>query len=85
MENERRIGQLAVPYNLDELLTEKQMLTLKNLENLGWEIMFIRRPLFQDNISVLSHPDTGQYSVLELNGDVNNISEIELRDIDISA
>ena len=79
MEIERRIVGNEVPGSLDEVLNEAQLLTLGNMEGFGWVLAFIRRPLFQNIIPVLLHPDNGILGTLEGDGALNTQPEIEIR------
>jgi hypothetical protein len=50
------------------------------MEEYGWELKFIRRPLFQDILPVLFHPDNNQTGVLEDDGTLNMQRDINVRD-----
>ena len=80
MKEDKRIGDNPVPGNLKELLNEAQLLTLRRMEEYGWELKFIRRPLFQDVIPVLLHPDNNNSGVLERDGTLNMQHDIVLRE-----
>ncbi|MGD8629668.1 MAG: hypothetical protein PVH38_02315 [Gammaproteobacteria bacterium] len=80
MAKEQRIGVPPVPDNLEETLNEAQIFTLKRMENYGWELKFIRRPLFQDVLPVLYHVDSNEIGVLEDDGSVNMQRDINVRD-----
>jgi len=43
---EKRHKQDPVPSNLDQFLNQMQMMTLNKIENFGWHLWFVRRPLF---------------------------------------
>lgn len=66
--DERRNGTPPIPDNIGSWLNDIQMRELHALEGFGWELVFIRRPLFQDPIIVMAGPNDGQYGVLELDG-----------------
>ena len=52
---------------------------LSKMEGFGWILKFVRRPLFQDVVPVLFHPDSKQYGVLEEDGTLNSRSDINIR------
>ena len=62
-----RNKQEPVPDNYMSLLTDQQKISLASLQQFGWSIAFIRRPLFQD-ITVVLHHDSEGYRLLESNG-----------------
>jgi hypothetical protein len=49
------------------------------MENYGWELNFIRRPLFQDVLPVLLHLDSNKIGVLEEDGTLNMQRDLNLR------
>ena len=53
MDNERRKGMKPVPEDFEELLSEAQLRTLRSIGRFGWQLHFIRRPLFQELVPVL--------------------------------
>ena len=80
MDNERRKGMNTVPENLEELLNEAQLNTLRSIERFGWQLHFIRRPLFQDVVPVLISREGNKYAVLEANGSINERVDLDIRD-----
>ncbi len=76
---ERRGEGNQLPERVNEVLNETQLLTLRRMERFGWTLAFIRRPLFQDAVPVLSHPDTDLLGRLEDDGTLNTQSDIEFR------
>jgi hypothetical protein len=68
---ERRQEGNQFPEDFDDILNEEQLFMLNKMEGFGWELAFIRRPLFQEIITVLSHPDHGTYGILESDGRLN--------------
>ena len=79
MDIERRSEENLVHESLHEVLNETQLLTLSTVEEFGWVLAFIRRPLFQDIVPVLLHPDNNILGTLEVDGEVNTQSEIKFR------
>jgi hypothetical protein len=79
MEIEKRSEGNQVPESLDGVLNEDQLLTLSKMEGFGWMLAFIRRPLFQDIVPVLLHPDNEILGTLEDDGALNTQPDIEFR------
>ena len=52
----KRGTQEAVPQQLAQYLTEMQMQSLEQLEDFGWRLAFVRRPLFASPTVVLHSP-----------------------------
>ena len=80
MDNEQRKGMNPVPENIDELLNEAQLRTLQGLKQFGWELYFVRRPLFQEAVPVLINREGNKTIVLETNGGINEKAEINVRE-----
>lgn len=78
---ERRSEHNQLPANLDETLNEMQLFTLKRMERYGWILAFIRRPLFQDTVTVLRHQDCHKFGVLNDDGTLNSQPDIALRQL----
>jgi hypothetical protein len=70
--NERRKDKAAPRAALRNLLNEEQLMTLRDLERFGWELRFVRRPLFQDPIPVLVDGDRKSFSVLKFDGSLED-------------
>ena len=79
MERERRKGMAPVPEKLRDVLNDAQMLSLNKLAGFGWSLEFVRRPLFQEVVPVLFHPDTTKYGILGDDGTLNTQPEIQIR------
>ena len=77
--NERRKGMAPVPDDLHEFLNDAQMLSLQKLEGFGWNLEFVRRPLFQEVVPVLLHPDNGSLGVMRDDGTLDLQADIQLR------
>ncbi|MDH5469741.1 MAG: hypothetical protein OEX75_04075, partial [Gammaproteobacteria bacterium] len=69
---ERRNEGNQLPAHPDEALNEMQLITLKKMEQFGWILAFIRRPLFQETVTVLRHQDCHKFSVLNEDGTLNS-------------
>ena len=76
---EKRCDTLPVPDNLDDLLNKLQMRALNQIEGFGWQLQFVRRPLFQDPVPVILSPDGKRYATLESDGRINMTPDSTLR------
>lgn len=72
MTRERRKGLPPVPPDTRQILTIEQKIALKELENFGWEIDYVRRPLFQQPRVIVRNPQSGRQSVIEADGTVDH-------------
>jgi hypothetical protein len=79
MNTERRTGKDPIPKNLERLLSDTQVLALHQIENFGWHLEFMRRPLFQDPVAVVVNADRTQIGVLEEDGRINMEPDIKIR------
>ena len=68
---DRRDTADANAYALRAQLNEAQRLTLSGLERFGWEIQFVRRPLFQDPIPVVVDGNRKTFAVLTPEGELD--------------
>ena len=80
MDNERRKGMKPVPENFEELLNEAQLCTLRSIGRFGWQLHFMRRPLFQEVVTVLISREGDKCAVLEANGSINEQVDLDIRD-----
>jgi len=79
MDYEKRKGERPVPERLQKYLNDAQMSELRTIESFGWEIKFVRRPLFQNPVVIVAKPDDGSICALEEDGTVNHNPDIILR------
>lgn len=79
MEQEKRNGQSPIPPNLESMINPDQLMTLRQIENFGWQVAFVRRPSFHENIVVVSGTDAQKFGVLEDTGELNLQAEIKIR------
>jgi len=79
MQNDKRKGEQAIPENLRQVLTPAQAKTLDEITTLGWQLKFVRRPLFQDPIPVVSNAKNDQVGVLDPDGKIRIDTEFTVR------
>jgi hypothetical protein len=77
---DKRYTEVPVPENLDEYLNEFQLRTLRKVEDFGWRLAFIRRPLFQEIVPVVVSDDGTKHGVLEEDGSINMHHKLLIRD-----
>jgi len=62
-------GRLSpIPSNLDQILNKLQLATLHRLEEFGWHLWFVRRPLFQTVIAIVVDTVHNVTALLEEDG-----------------
>ena len=76
---DKRKGQLPIPLNLRDFLNQDQMLSLRQMENFGWRLVFIRRPDNRPYMAVVYSGDSRQYGILETDGSINTNTTITIR------
>ena len=80
MDKEKRTGEEPVPDNAIEMLNPVQVLALRRIESYGWQLQFIRRPLFQDPVPVVIDADGKKIGILEEDGRINMEPDIKVRE-----
>ena len=76
---EKRKGEAAIPDNLEDYLNPIQLQALRQIENFGWELKFVRRPLFQDPLAVIINNDGDRVGTLEPDGRIDLHHDFALR------
>ncbi len=66
-----RGSRTPLPADVLYYLNEVQRLALHSLENFGWQLAFIRRPLFVPPLIVVKNSEQSKFAVLEEDGSVN--------------
>lgn len=79
MHKERRKGDKPIPDNLESALNDAQLITLPSLERFGWELRFVRLPLFQQAVPVVVNAEGNMIGVLEEDGRLNLQSDVQIR------
>ena len=79
MDRERRKEDSVERAKLRAELNEDQRIALSDLERFGWELKFIRHPLFQDPVAVVFDAERGVYAVIERDGSLNERATVALR------
>jgi hypothetical protein len=76
---EKRGKSVPIPDDLNACMNRDQRHMLQQLQNFGWHIKFVRRPLFEQPIIILVSGDGNQVGVLERDGRLNLHGNITLR------
>jgi len=79
MDKERRKNAKPLPNSMSRELTPTQAAALAELEHFGWELKFIRHPLFQERQPVVFDPDRTHYAVLRGDGSLDEHPTIKIR------
>ena len=80
MDRDKRKRDKPVPDRLEEVLNEMQMLALRQIEGFGWQLRFIRKPLFQEPVPVVFSAEGDKIGILEEDGRINMEPDIKLRE-----
>lgn len=77
--NERRKAPPPPSRALERLLNPAQIDTLRSLASFGWELKFVRKPLFQPAIPIVLDGDRRSYAVIEEDGTLNENPPFKIR------
>lgn len=78
-DRERRQAPSAPSRALERLLNPAQLDTLRSLEHFGWELKFVRKPLFQKPVPVVFDGDRRSFAVIEEDGTLNETPAFTIR------
>jgi len=78
-DHDRRGEALAALATLRAQLNAAQIDTLSGLERFGWELKFIRRPLFQQPLPVVFDGDHKRYALLKPDGTLDDTPGFDIR------
>ena len=68
----------------EEILSAAQLLLPGKIESLGWELVFVRRPMFHDTVPAWFHPHGNTIGVIEDDGTLNTQPDIKVRETEYS-
>jgi len=80
MSTEKRGTDKPIPEHVKSYLNEAQMAELHKIERFGWELTYIRRPLFQESVIVVSDASGKSIGILEDDGRLNLEPDIDTRE-----
>ena len=78
-QQERRKDEHKSIRELRAELNEAQRDTLAELERYGWQLKFVRRPIFQPSVPGVFDGDRKSYAVLEADGTLNEDPPFDIR------
>jgi len=79
MDREKRKGGVPIPENLIEILTEAQWQALSGIKYSGWELRFLRKPVFQAPELIIQNSGDGRTGILDVDGRIR-IKNIKMRE-----
>lgn len=80
MDIEKRKGDKPIPDRLEDVLNDVQMLALRQIQRFGWQLRFVRKPLFQEPVPVVFSADGDKIGILEEDGRINMEADIKVRE-----
>ena len=80
MSDDKRKGDKPIPTDIKNYLNDAQLAELHTIEKFGWELTYIRRPLFQEHVVVVMNPDGSSIGILEDDGRLNLDPDIDTRE-----
>jgi len=78
-QRERRNAPSPASRVLERLLNSAQIQTLRSLEHFGWELKFVRKPLFQPSVPIIFDADRRHFAVIEEDGTLNENPQFTIR------
>lgn len=78
-ERRKADARLVSPVGLRAGLNRAQLDALATLEQLGWDLRFVRRPMFLDPIPVVFQRDGERFVVVEADGSLNENPGFRIR------
>jgi len=79
MNKDKRERMVPVPNNYRTYMNEAQQDQLRTIEGFGWKIFFIRRPMFNESLVVVTNQEGSSIGVLEEDGRLNLEPNIDVR------
>jgi len=76
---ERRKQDVKATIVLKRDLNQDQLIALADLEKYGWELKFVRRPMFQKPIPIVFDSDRKHYAVLKEDGTLDENPGFDIR------
>lgn len=61
-------------------LSQAQLASLATLEQFGWTLRFVRRPMFRDPVPVVFQRDGKRFVVLRADGTLDETPDLVVRD-----
>lgn len=80
MSDDKRKDGKPIPDDVKNYMNNVQLAQLHTIENFGWELKYIRHPLFQEPVVIVTNAEGSSIGVLEDDGRLNLEPDIEIRD-----
>jgi len=77
---EKRTGDSPVPENLEAYLNNAQITALHQIQPFGWELTFVRRPMFLEPVAVITNTDGLRVGTLEADGRIDLQQNFKMRE-----
>ena len=68
MDRDKRKVGIPISEDLEKLLNPAQLQALSGMKYSGWEVRFLRRPLFQEPVLVVQNANDGRIGILNKDG-----------------
>jgi hypothetical protein len=82
---EKRQGESSVPKDLEAHLNTAQITALRQIQPFGWELTFVRRPMFLEPVAVITNTDGLRVGTLEADGRIDLQQNFRMREEDATA
>jgi len=80
MDREKRKDSVPIPENFEELLNKAQLQALPGMKHAGWEVQFLRTPLFQEPVLVVKNSKDGRIGILDKDGVIKIQADLKVRE-----
>lgn len=77
---EKRTGDSPVPEDLEAYLNTAQITALRQIQPFGWELTFVRRPMFLEPVAVITNTDGLRVGTLEADGRIDLQQNFKMRE-----
>lgn len=77
---EKRTGDSPVPEDLEAYLNTAQITALRQIQPFGWELTFVRRPMFLEPVAVITNTDGIRVGTLEADGRIDLQQNFKMRE-----
>ncbi len=79
MADDKRKGENPIPDDIKSYLNEDQLDQLHKIEGFGWHLKYVRRPVFQEPVIIVTSQDGKSIGILEEDGRLNLEPDIKIR------
>lgn len=79
MTEDKRTNNIPGSHELINSLNSKQITALGEIRHLGWDLKFVRKPVFQEAIPVVYNDKLEQVGILDADGNISLEHEFDVR------